>query len=156
MIAGGEPVEIEETIALDGRSTVYRSVEFPLTDEAGEPYGVCGISTDISERKQTERALPEAQQRLGSAFDDAPTGMAMVGTDGRFRQVNAALCKLTGRTEAELLKLTLANTIHPEEWARASGWSSACSPARSAPTRPRAGSSAATASRAGCSSTPPR
>ena len=43
--------------------------------------------------------------------------MAMVGTDGRFRQVNAALCELTGRTEAQLLKLTLADTIHPEEWA---------------------------------------
>ena len=117
VIAGGEPVEIEETIALGGSSTVYRSVKFPLTDEAGEPYGVCGISTDITERKQTERALRDAQQRLVSAFDHAPTGMAMVGTDGRFRQVNAALCELTGRTEAELLKLTLADTIHPEEWA---------------------------------------
>ena len=117
VIAGGEPVEIEETIALGGSSTVYRSVKFPLTDEAGEPYGVCGISTDITERKQTERALRDAQQRLVSAFDHAPTGMGMVGTDGRFRQVNAALCELTGRTEAELLKLTLADTIHPEEWA---------------------------------------
>ena len=117
VIAGGEPVEIEETIELDGRTTVYRSVKFPLTDEAGEPYGICGISTDISERKQTERALHAAQQRLGSAFDNAPTGMAMVGTDGRFRQVNAALCELTGRTEEQLLKLTLADTIHPEEWA---------------------------------------
>ena len=117
MIAGGEPVEIEETIALGGRSTIHRSVKFPLTDEAGEPYGICGISTDITERKQTERALHAAQQRLVSAFDHAPTGMAMVGTDGRFRQVNDALCELTGRTEAQLLKLTLADTIHPEEWA---------------------------------------
>ncbi len=117
VIAGGQPIEIEETIVLDGRTTVYRSVKFPLTDEAGEPYGLCGISTDISERKQTERALHAAQQRLGGAFDNAPTGMAMVGTDGRFRQVNAALCELTGRTEAQLLKLTLADTIHPEEWA---------------------------------------
>ena len=117
VIAGGEPVELEETLELGGRSTVYRSVKFPLTDEAGEPYGVCAISTDITERKQTERALRAAQQRLVSAFDNAPTGMAMVGTDGRFRQVNAALCELTGRTEAQLLKLTLADTIHPEEWA---------------------------------------
>ena len=117
VIAGGEPVEIEETIALSGGSTIYRSVKFPLTDEAGEPYGVCGISTDITERKQTESALRAAQQRLSSAFDHAPTGMAMVGTDGRFRQVNAALCELTGRPEAELLKLSLVDTIHPEEWA---------------------------------------
>jgi PAS domain S-box-containing protein len=42
--------------------------------------------------------------------------MAMIGTDGRFRLVNAALCKLLGRTEAELLQRTLAKTIHPEEW----------------------------------------
>ena len=117
VVAGGEPVEIEETLEVDGDSTIYRSVKFPLTDEAGEPYGVCGISTDITERKQTERALRAAQQRLVSAFDHAPTGMAMVGTDGRFRQVNAALCELTGRTEAQLLKMTLADTIHPEEWA---------------------------------------
>jgi PAS domain S-box-containing protein len=117
VIAGGEPVEIEEALELDGRSTVYRSVKFPLTDEAGEPYGVCAISTDITERKQTERALREAQQRFVSAFENAPTGMAMVGTDGRFRQVNAALCELTGRTEAQLLEMTLADTIHPEEWA---------------------------------------
>ena len=40
----------------------------------------------------------------------------MIGTDGRFRLVNAALCKLLGRTEAELLQRTLAKTIHPEEW----------------------------------------
>src|SRR4051812_1058773 len=98
VVAGGEPVEIEASIDLDGRTIVYRSVKFPLTDEAGEPYGVCGISTDITERKQTERALREAQQRFVSAFEHAPTGMAMVGTDGSFRQVNPALCELTGRS----------------------------------------------------------
>jgi PAS domain S-box-containing protein len=53
VVAGGEPVEIEETIDLDGRTIVYRSVKFPLTDEAGEPYGVCGISTDVTERRHT-------------------------------------------------------------------------------------------------------
>ena len=79
-------------------------VEFPLTDLAGEAYGTGAIG------------VPEAPQRFVHAFDDAPTGMAMIGTDGRFRLVNAALCKLLGRTEAELLQRTLAKTIHPEEW----------------------------------------
>jgi two-component system sensor histidine kinase/response regulator len=116
VIAGGEPVEIEESIDLDGRTIVYRSVKFPLTDEAGEPYGVCGISTDITERKHTERALRAAQQRFVSAFEHAPTGMAMVGTDGGFRQVNQALCELTARSEGDLLRGSLADTIHPEEW----------------------------------------
>jgi PAS domain S-box-containing protein len=117
VVAAGEPLEVEETLALGGRTAVYRSVKFPLTDLAGEPYGICGISTDITERIRTQAALHEAQQRFVSAFENAPTGMAMVGTDGRFRQVNEALCDLTGRSEADLLRLTLADTIHPEEWA---------------------------------------
>ena len=117
MIAAGEPVELEETLELGGDTVVHRSVKFPLTDQAGEPYGICGIATDVTERKQTEAALREAQQRFVSAFEHAPTGMAMIGTDGRFRQVNAALCDLTGRSEAQLLRMTLAETIHPEEWA---------------------------------------
>jgi PAS domain S-box-containing protein len=85
VIAGGEPVEIEETIAVGDRSTVYRSVKFPLTDEAGEPYGVCGISTDITEHKETEHALRAAQQRLVSAS----TGMAMVGTEAISAELQA-------------------------------------------------------------------
>ena len=121
MISGGRPVESEETLEVDGETVVHRSVKFPLTDQAGEPYAICGIATDVSERKQTEAALFEAQQRFGSAFEHAPTGMAMVGTDGRFRQVNAALCELTGRSEDELLRLTLADTVHPEEWATRKG-----------------------------------
>ena len=117
MIAAGEPVELEERSSCGGETVVHRSVKFPLTDEAGEPYGICGIATDVTERKHTEAALREAQQRFVSAFEHAPTGMAMIGTDGRFRQVNAALCELTGRSEEQLLRLTLAETIHPEEWA---------------------------------------
>ena len=81
------------------------AVTFPLLDQAGEPYAICGI---VAERGDTAAAL---------AFVDAPTGMAMIGTDGRFTQVNAALCELTGRSEAQLLRMTLAETIHPDEWA---------------------------------------
>jgi PAS domain S-box-containing protein len=103
VVARGEAVELEETLEVGGRAAVYRSVRFPLLDEAGEPYGVCGISTDITERRATERALHAAQQRFVSAFVDAPTGMATVGPDGHFRQANQALCELTGRTEEQLL-----------------------------------------------------
>lgn len=49
VIAGGAPVESEE--ALEG-GAVHHTVRFPLTDEAGEPYGICGISTDVTEGKR--------------------------------------------------------------------------------------------------------
>ena len=62
VIAAGKPAEIEETLVLDGETVVLRSVKFPLTDEAGEPYGLCVISTDV-----TERAAEAISGELGSA-----------------------------------------------------------------------------------------
>ncbi len=99
--------------AQDGRS--YEAVRFPLIDETGEPYGICEMLSDTTENRRTAEALHEAQQRFGSAFENAPTGMAMIGTNGRYLQVNQALCELAGRSEAQLLGSTLADTIHPDE-----------------------------------------
>jgi len=57
-ILEGEQVEFEETgIDREGRPYVNISVKFPLSDESGTPVEVCGISTDITERKAAEDAL---------------------------------------------------------------------------------------------------
>ena len=50
---------------------------------------------------------------LGLGFDQAAIGMALVGLDGRFLRVNRALCKLLGRSEAELLDRTIADLAEP-------------------------------------------
>ena len=57
-ILEGERMEFEETgIDRDGRPYVNISVKFPLPDESGTPVEVCGISTDITERKAAKDAL---------------------------------------------------------------------------------------------------
>ncbi len=86
-------------------ATDEEAITFPLLDEAGEPYGTCGI---VSARGDTAAAM---------AFEHAPTGMAMIGTDGHFTRVNAALAELTGRSEEQLLGMTLPQIVHREEWA---------------------------------------
>ncbi|MBU2669654.1 PAS domain-containing protein [Actinoplanes bogorensis] len=51
-VASGGPVEAEEQIpGVDGLHTCA-TVRFPLLDEAGRAYAVCGISTDVTERKR--------------------------------------------------------------------------------------------------------
>jgi PAS domain S-box-containing protein len=50
-----------------------------------------------------------------NAFDHAPIGMAIVGTDGAWLDVNNALCDLTGYEKPELLATDFQTITHPED-----------------------------------------
>jgi PAS domain S-box-containing protein len=59
-----EPIEFEETAPLDDGLHTYISIKFPLRDEHGTPEGVCGISTDITQRLAAERQMRRLAQQL--------------------------------------------------------------------------------------------
>ncbi len=66
----------------------------------------------------TERALEYArisEDRFRNSFEHAPIGMALVGLDGRWLRVNAALCALTEYSELELLSRTFQDVTHPDD-----------------------------------------
>lgn len=63
----------EEAPHSDGPHT-YISIKFPLCDPAGTPYAVCGISTDITERKSIERALRTHEEQLRLALTSTNVG----------------------------------------------------------------------------------
>ena len=68
-------VEYEETAPhLDGPHT-YISIKFPLRDQAGIPYALCGVSTDISERKQAENLLRSHERQLRQALSSTHIGI---------------------------------------------------------------------------------
>jgi len=56
---------------------------------------------------------------LRSAFDNAPTGMAVLTPEGVLTACNRALTELVGRPAAELLGHTLFEVTHPDDLARA-------------------------------------
>ncbi|WP_439026921.1 PAS domain-containing protein [Haloarchaeobius sp. DT45] len=64
VIEHGEPVEVEEQAAFAEDESVYYSVKVPLSRDDGEPTGVCGISTDITELKEREAELERQKERL--------------------------------------------------------------------------------------------
>ena len=76
---------------------------------------ICTIVRDVTERKQAEEELREAEERFRSAFGDAAIGMALVGTDGRWLQVNRSLCRLVGYPEEKLLTKTFQDITHPDD-----------------------------------------
>lgn len=87
----------------------------PVRDASGGVVGVSSIVRDISARKRAERALEQASRRFSSAFHGAPIGMALVGLDGSWLAVNAALCKLLRRSEDELLATCFQQVTHPDD-----------------------------------------
>lgn len=60
-----------------------------------------------------ERRLWEAEQRFRLAFDNAPIGMALVSVDGRFLEVNQALCDIVGHPAGELLMKSFQDITVP-------------------------------------------
>ena len=53
----------------------YISIKFPLCDETGRPYAVCGISTDITERKRLGNSLRVNEERVQLALMSARVGI---------------------------------------------------------------------------------
>ena len=67
--AAGVPIEMEEMVPQDDGPHTYVSVKFPMRDGGGKIYAVCGISTDITERKLGEERLRMSHQALQLAND---------------------------------------------------------------------------------------
>jgi diguanylate cyclase (GGDEF)-like protein/PAS domain S-box-containing protein len=66
-------------------------------------------------RLEVEKVHREALGRFESAFGNAPIGMALVDMDGRWLQVNSALCRIVGYPEQELKATTFEAITHPDD-----------------------------------------
>lgn len=101
-------------IAADGRAVWLQDI-IRVVMEGSRPVELIGLMVDITERKSTEAALRETDERFHRAFEDAPIGMALVGLDGRWLQVNRALCEIVGYSPEELLATTFQAITHPDD-----------------------------------------
>ncbi len=64
VIKTNEPLKVEENLPHDDIIHTYISTKFPLFDAFGNLYGVCGVSTDISDRKKAEDLLKNYSKKL--------------------------------------------------------------------------------------------
>lgn len=101
----------------DGERRVYLEVKTPIydSDDPTRVWGLCGISTDITDRQQREAKLEESEARFRATFDEAAIGMALVRKDGSFSRANAALCRLLGYAENELMEMRFQQLTHPDD-----------------------------------------
>jgi diguanylate cyclase (GGDEF)-like protein/PAS domain S-box-containing protein len=67
------------------------------------------------EHRRQQEALVASEQTLRLVQDGAATGIAVLEIDGRWQQVNPALCEILGRAAAELLTLTFSDVALAED-----------------------------------------
>ena len=73
------------------------------------------LQIDIAERKRVEEALRESETQFRTFFDTVAVGTAELDASGHFLQVNRRLCQITGYSREELLGMTVADLMHPED-----------------------------------------
>jgi sigma-B regulation protein RsbU (phosphoserine phosphatase) len=106
VLAAGIPLEFEEvTPQADGLHT-FLSVKFPLFGPSGTPLAVCGISTDISERKKWEKALGDSEALYHSLVESLPVSIIRKDLAGRFTFVNRPFCQGLGLRPEDILGKT--------------------------------------------------
>lgn len=95
VIETGMPLDIEEFAPIHGRMQNFKSSKYPLRDENGRIYGICGISVNISERKKVENelevsktALKESEKRLRRILESTEDIIIVQDTEGRYIYYN--------------------------------------------------------------------
>jgi PAS domain S-box-containing protein len=110
VLAGGGPMEFDEALPQNGELRTYISVKFPLLDAAGVPYALCGISTDITERKRAEEQLNRAYQELSASESALKETLQELKTANE--QLKAAQFRLIQAAKLESVGTLAAGVAH--------------------------------------------
>jgi len=65
--------------------------------------------------QQKSAELRASEERFRAAFEGAPIGMGLSTVNGRWLEVNDALCDLLGRSQTQLLRQPLWDLVHPAD-----------------------------------------
>ena len=112
VLCSEEPLEFEETVQYADGPHTHLAVKFPLRGLPGKTIALCGISTDITQRKQAE----EERDRYFNLSRDV---ICIATFDGYFKTLNPAWEHTLGFSREELMAKPFIEFIHPDD-ARAS------------------------------------
>jgi two-component system, sporulation sensor kinase E len=74
------------------------------------------INADLEKRvKERSAEYQKSEEKYRSLIEQASDAIYVVDFNGNFSDVNASICKMTGYTQNELLKLNVEDIIDPEE-----------------------------------------
>ncbi|WP_313281565.1 PAS domain S-box protein [Stenotrophomonas indicatrix] len=99
----------------DGQRRQVRLSISRMDGANGERIGYVGMAIDITEILQARAEARLAAEKFAGAFTSAALGMALVSLEGRWLDVNDALCRILGYTREELLQVDFQRLTHPAD-----------------------------------------
>ena len=103
--AANRTLKEEETVPQDEGIHTYISAKSTLKDASGRPYGIFGVSTDITEQKADEEILRKSLREVSDykfALDESAI-VAITNQKGIITHVNDNFCKISKYSREELI-----------------------------------------------------
>jgi PAS domain S-box-containing protein len=110
VLEAGKPLAVEEQTPHDDGIHSYLSIKFPLEGADGRVTGVCGIATDISERKQLEAA----SRHLAAIVESSDDAIVSKDLNGIITSWNQGAERIFGYTAAEAIGKPVAILAAPD------------------------------------------
>ncbi|MBD2022515.1 PAS domain S-box protein [Leptolyngbya sp. FACHB-36] len=86
-----------------------------LCDSKGYPVRLSGLTLDVTDRKRTEVALRESEERFRDLSDSAPVLIWINGADGGCEFVNRAYLEFFGKRLEDVQSFNWAPSLHPDD-----------------------------------------
>jgi PAS domain S-box-containing protein len=108
-----DPVEFRIR-AVDGSWHTFESVGQNLTDDP-DIQGILIVSSDITNRRNAEKALAESEERFRVLAEAASEAVCIVD-DLRIESANAAFAAMYGYEPSEVIGMSVEAFVEPDEW----------------------------------------
>ena len=112
-----DPVQFRLRDREGGR--IWMEVIAVRIDHEARPSTILGVARDITDRKETEKALRESEERFSAIFQKSPDVFYMIDFSGRFLDANDQALRLLGYSRKEIASITVADIVDMEDIPRA-------------------------------------
>jgi len=116
-IRRGEPIELYETVRMhkDGRSIDVSLSISPIRTAPDKIVGISMAARDITENKQTQKALTQEMEERRRIFDTSNDLILVTDTSGNFIQVSPSVTAILGYQPSDMIGHSAVEFIHPDD-----------------------------------------
>ncbi len=114
IIRTGQPlINKLEKLTDSVRREIWASVtKIPIYNRNGHVTGIVGISRDVTQLKEIEVALRQAEEKYRAIYENSVEGIFQTSAEGRFLSANPALARIYGFRSPEELIAALTDIEH--------------------------------------------